>query len=68
MLHDTWLLMELAAQRIRQELRDAETARRARLAEATFHAPGGSRGGRGVVLAVWGAVRGAAYAVARAVR
>ncbi|MDR7542589.1 MAG: hypothetical protein QN171_10265, partial [Armatimonadota bacterium] len=67
--HDTWLLMELAAQRIRQELRDAETARRARLAEATFHAPGESRGGgRGVVLAVWGAVRGAAYAVARAVR
>jgi hypothetical protein len=67
-LHDTWLLMELAAQRIRQELRDAETVRRARLAEATFHAPGGTRGGRGVVFAVWGAVRGAAYAVARAVR
>lgn len=68
MLHDAWLLMELAAQRMREELRDAEAARTARLAEATFRAPGGSRGGRGVVFAVWGAVCRAAYAVARAVR
>ncbi len=68
MLHSTWLLMELAAERMRQELRDAEAARRARLAEETFRPPGRARGGRGVVFAVWGAVRGAAYAVARTVR
>ncbi len=69
MTHNTWLLMELAAQRISQELRDAEAARRARLAEygpgpRTFRArPAGA-----FLSAVWVAVRGAAYAVARAVR
>lgn len=71
MLHDTWLLMELAAQRIRQELRDAETARRARLAEATFHAPGGARGGQRGRLGrlgrrAWGGVRGGAGRALRA--
>lgn len=60
------LLTEPAAQRIRQELRDAEAARRARRAQKA--APVGSENGRsvrrvGVVL--WAALRAAAYAVAR---
>jgi hypothetical protein len=63
------LWAELAAQRMSQELRDAEAARRARLAEeAARGKPGKGRPGRGVVVAVWGAVRVVAYAVARAVR
>jgi len=63
------LWAELAAQRMSQELRDAEAARRARLAERTTRGePRNGWSGRGVAVAVWGAVRGAAYAVARAMR
>lgn len=62
------LWAELAAQRMSQELREAE-ARRVRLAEEAARAePRNGWPGRGVAVAVWGAVRRAAYAVARAAR
>lgn len=60
-----WLLLELAQQRTKQELADAEAARRARLAEKTRQR---KRSGRSAAAAVWGAAREAAYALARAVR
>lgn len=63
------LLMELAAQRIRQELQDAEAARRARLAEAALRAVSArARPARGIPFAVWGAVRETASVLAAVVR
>jgi|DewCreStandDraft_5_1066085.scaffolds.fasta_scaffold14651_3 hypothetical protein len=62
------LWAELAAQRMSQELRDAEAARRARLAEEVGRRPvrGGQVAGR-VFSWAWKAAR-AGYALARGVR
>ncbi len=61
------LWAELAAQRMRQDLRDAEGARRVREAEEGSRRQRQVDGpGRGVFARIWGAVRAAVYAVGRA--
>lgn len=69
MLHSSWLLGELAKQRLSQDLQDADVRRRVRRAEqAQGSLPSDGGRARRTLVGVWGVARATASVLARAVR